>query len=140
LDFLIARGLRWKDERHLKSVRVRVSDIRDPARGRDEHKTRGRHHFRSKRWANRLASSRRAGEAGRLASRAAGRRRRAGAGCCRGNALLAPQAARDCGITRAMYRLPRGSLSKHPFHREAFLTLAREVIFLPHCINMIFGR
>jgi hypothetical protein len=39
-----------------------------------------------------------------------------------------------------MYRPPRRSLSKHGFHREAFSTLAREVIFLPHCINMIFGR
>jgi hypothetical protein len=54
--------------------------------------------------------------------------------------LLAPQAARDCGIAQAMYRRDRCSLSKHLFHQEAFLTLAREVIFSPHCINMIFGR
>jgi len=42
-------------------------------------------------------------EAGRLASHAAGRRG-AGreAGCCRSDALLTPQAARDCGIARAI--------------------------------------
>jgi hypothetical protein len=56
-------------------------------------------------------------QADRLAPHAAGRRGAlARAGCCRSVALLVPQAAQDCGITRAMYRLRRDSLSKHLFH------------------------
>jgi hypothetical protein len=47
-------------------------------------------------------------------------------------ALVMPQAAQHCGITRAMRDMTRGLLSKHASFQEAFLKYGGTVIFLPH--------
>jgi hypothetical protein len=47
-------------------------------------------------------------------------------------ALVMPQAAQHCGITRAMRDMTRDLLSKPASFQEAFLKYGGTVIFLPH--------